>query len=250
MKQTLFIAHRGESIDAPENTLAAINLAWERNADAVEVDVHLTSDKKIAVIHDSSTRRTGRKYIKVSNHSLSELKKINVGILKGSKFASETIPSLEEVLDTVPVNKMLVIEIKSSPQIINELYNVIKKSKVKPEQVKIIGFNLQTMTYLKENFNSHEIFWIRKTGINYINFRKSNFHNIISTSLKFGFSGLDVKYSKLLNRQFVDEVKKAGLKLFVWTVNEPEIAKELVDINVDGITSDNQYYIRKNLGFL
>lgn len=250
MNRTIFIAHRGESIDAPENTLAAINLAWERNADAVEVDVHLTADNKIAVIHDSSTKRTGRKYLKVSNHSFSELKKINVGTLKGSKFADEKIPSLEEVLDTVPVNKMLLVEIKSGLQIINELYDVIKKSKVKPEQVKIIGFNLQTMSYLKENFNSHEIFWIRKTGMNYLNFRKDNYHDIISTSLKYGFNGLDVKYSKLINQQFVDRIKKAGLRLFVWTVNDPQTAKDLVDMGVDGITSDNQYYIRENIRLL
>ncbi len=248
MNRTLIIAHRGESVDAPENTLAAINLAWERSADAVEVDVHLTADNKIAVIHDSSTRRTGGKYLKVKNQSLSELKKIDVGSFKGNRFIGERIPSLEEVLDTVPANKILVIEIKCGPQIISELYNVIKKSKVKPEQIKIIGFNLQTMSYLKENYNSHEVFWLRKMGMNYINIRLNTPGDIILTSLKYGFNGLDVKYSKFINRQFVDDVKRAGLKLFVWTVNNPHTAKGLIDLGVDGITSDNQYYLKENAG--
>ena len=62
----LIIAHRGESYDAPENTLASINLAWKRKADAVEVDVQLTKDKKIVVIHDNSTLRTGGKLKKIS----------------------------------------------------------------------------------------------------------------------------------------------------------------------------------------
>lgn len=54
------IGHRGASHDAPENTLAAIRLAWEQGADAVEVDVHLSRDGQIVVVHDANTRRTGR----------------------------------------------------------------------------------------------------------------------------------------------------------------------------------------------
>lgn len=55
---TILIAHRGSSYEAPENTLGAVNLAWEQNADAVEVDVHLSLDNKVVVIHDSDTYRT------------------------------------------------------------------------------------------------------------------------------------------------------------------------------------------------
>ncbi len=57
MTETKIIAHRGESFDAPENTLAAINLAWERKVKAVEVDIHLTYDNEIVVIHDYNTLR-------------------------------------------------------------------------------------------------------------------------------------------------------------------------------------------------
>ncbi|MCH9029392.1 MAG: glycerophosphodiester phosphodiesterase, partial [Bacteroidetes bacterium] len=60
-KEFLIIAHRGESYDAPENTFASINLAWKRDADGVEIDVKLTKDEKIVLIHDKTTLRTGDK---------------------------------------------------------------------------------------------------------------------------------------------------------------------------------------------
>jgi glycerophosphoryl diester phosphodiesterase len=56
-KSALIIAHRGESFDAPENTMAAINLAWERGAEAVEIDVHLSKDNEVVVFHDVNTKR-------------------------------------------------------------------------------------------------------------------------------------------------------------------------------------------------
>jgi glycerophosphoryl diester phosphodiesterase len=57
MAENIIIAHRGESYDAPENTLAAINLAWKRKVQAVEIDVQLTNDNEIVVIHDKDTLR-------------------------------------------------------------------------------------------------------------------------------------------------------------------------------------------------
>ena len=56
---TLIVAHRGESFIAPENTLVAINLAWQNGAKAVEIDVQITRDKEIVVIHDKNTKRVG-----------------------------------------------------------------------------------------------------------------------------------------------------------------------------------------------
>ena len=75
IRNFIIIAHRGESYDAPENTLASVNLAWERGADAVEVDIRMTKDKKIVVIHDSTTKRTGNKNYKIEECLYNKLKK-------------------------------------------------------------------------------------------------------------------------------------------------------------------------------
>src|SRR5580698_8356847 len=99
------IAHRGSSFEAPENTLAAVNLAWRQRADAVEIDVHLSRDGRLVVIHDSNTRRTTGVNRKVARQTLAELHALDAGRWKGLTWLGEKIPSLEEVLASVPPGK-------------------------------------------------------------------------------------------------------------------------------------------------
>src|SRR4051812_19201695 len=109
------IAHRGASHDAPENTLAAVRLAWAQHADAVEVDVHLTRDWRLAVIHDPDTRRTGDEVCVVADSTLAELQRLDVGQWKDPRFAGERIPTLEDVFGSVPDGKRTFVELKSGP---------------------------------------------------------------------------------------------------------------------------------------
>src|SRR3954466_12398745 len=95
------IGHRGASYDAPENTLSAVNLAWQQGADAVEVDVHLSRDGRVIVIHDDNTRKTAGLKRKVCDQTWSELQKLDAGKWKGANWKGERIPDLEQVLVTV-----------------------------------------------------------------------------------------------------------------------------------------------------
>src|SRR5438128_11840999 len=83
------IAHRGASHDAPENTLAAVQLAWQQHADAVEVDVRISRDGQLVVIHDDNTLRTGKAARKVSDETLAELRSLDVGRWKGRQWSGE-----------------------------------------------------------------------------------------------------------------------------------------------------------------
>ena len=85
MKNYSIIAHRGSSYDAPENTLPAVNLAWSQNSDAVEVDVHLTKDNYLVVIHDNDTERTGGIKKRIRETNLIDLQNIDVGNWKEIK---------------------------------------------------------------------------------------------------------------------------------------------------------------------
>ena len=82
--------------------LASVRRAWEKGADAAEVDVYLTKDNRIVVIHDDSTKRTTGVDLKVRETTSEELRKLDAGGWKGEEFAGEKIPFLEEVLATVP----------------------------------------------------------------------------------------------------------------------------------------------------
>ena len=92
------IGHRGSSKKAPENTLAAVKLAFFENADGVEVDVRLTKDKELVCIHDKDTlRTTGHKRFVFESY-VESLKTLDVGLRKGKRWKGETIPTLSEVL--------------------------------------------------------------------------------------------------------------------------------------------------------
>src|SRR5438477_1876233 len=91
------VAHRGESADAPENTLAAFRLAWERHDDAIELDVHLTADGQLIVCHDPDTRRTTGVKKVIKETPLAELRELDAGRWKGPQWAGEKLPTLDEV---------------------------------------------------------------------------------------------------------------------------------------------------------
>ena len=154
------IAHRGASHDAPENTLAAVNLAWQQNADAVEIDVHLSRDGQLVVIHDENTRKTAGWNKNVSEQTLPELRRLDVGRWKGRQWAGAKIPVLAEVLGALPAGKRLFIEVKSGDAFIPAFADEFARSRAKPEQIVLIGFSLPTMALAKRAFPKSEVCWV------------------------------------------------------------------------------------------
>ncbi|RKY90200.1 MAG: glycerophosphodiester phosphodiesterase, partial [Ignavibacteriae bacterium] len=208
-KKLLIIAHRGESYDAPENTLASINLAWKRDADAVEIDVQLTKDEKIVLTHDKTTLRTGGKYKRITRNNYDELLEIDIGKFKGTKWKNERIPLLDEVIDTIPGNKILFIKIKSDERIIKPLQNLIEQKNINPAQIKFIGFNIITMKVLKQKFPEIETYWIVE-GKNYRT--KENLKETITKCKSAKLDGLNVHARKYLNNDVIHSVRNSGLK--------------------------------------
>ena len=155
-----FVAHRGASFDAPENTVAAASLAWRQRADAVEVDVHLSQDGRLVVIHDPNTRRTTGVNRKVVRQTLGDLRALDAGRWKGVEWLDEKIPTLEEVLASVPPGRRLFIEIKSRANTAAELVKVMARTHCRPAQIIFIGFSWPVMTSLKRKFPQIEVCWL------------------------------------------------------------------------------------------
>ena len=109
----LVIAHRGASMYAPENTLAAFELAIEMGADAIELDTMLTADGIPIVIHDHSLDRTTDGIGSVSSKTVAELKLLDAGSAFDIRFAGERIPTLEEVFSAVGKKIMINVELKN-----------------------------------------------------------------------------------------------------------------------------------------
>lgn len=241
------VAHRGASHDAPENTVAAIRLAWEQGADAAEFDVYLTKDRRIAVIHDKDTRRTAGGVAKVvADSTLDELRSLDVGRWKGEKFAGERVPRLEEMLATVPAGKQAFVEVKCGPEIVPELDRVLRESKLKPEQTPVISFNAAVVAAVKKARPDLPAYWIvslnpKKGG------KPPTAAALIARAKGVHADGLDLSAADALDEAFARAVKAAGLKLYVWTVNDPAVARRMVTVGVDGITTDRPGWLREQL---
>jgi glycerophosphoryl diester phosphodiesterase len=111
----VIVAHRGASRAAPENTLAAFGQALREGAQAIELDVHLTRDGEVVVIHDHRLERTTDGRGRVSGHTLRELKRLSAGSWFHRRYSSERIPTLEEVLELAGERACVNIEIKAAP---------------------------------------------------------------------------------------------------------------------------------------
>ena len=112
-RRVLVVAHRGASREAPENTLAAFRRAIEAGADAVELDVRLTADGNLAVIHDASVRRTTGARGRVAGITVDDLETLDAGGWFGKAFAGERIPLLEEVVEAASGRAGLFVEVKN-----------------------------------------------------------------------------------------------------------------------------------------
>jgi glycerophosphoryl diester phosphodiesterase len=241
------IAHRGASHDAPENTLAAVNLGWQQGADAVEVDVQFSKDGRLVVIHDADTRKTAGARGRIAERTLAELRALDVGRWEHPKWAGERIPTLEEVLATVPDGKRLFVEIKCGPDGLREFVSVFKRSGRKPEQVVLIGFDRSTMAAFKRALGRLEVCWVVKFRRTWRGVWSPTVNTLIRHATESGLDGLDLGAQGPLDSTFAKKVHAAGLKLYVWTVDSPARARQLRSAGVDGLTTNRPGWLRARL---
>jgi len=241
------IAHRGASFDAPENTLASMKLAWEQKADAVELDLWLSRDGEIIVFHDSDTKRFEQPARKIPSLTWRETQVLDVGNWKSPRFKGERIPTLESILATIPPGKRAVLEIKCGPEIVPELERVIRTSGRTPEQLAIISFNFDTLVESKKIFPAVPHLFLHDYKQDTTTGRFPELKSLIARTRAAQLDGLNLQFRWPITKEFVSEVKAAGLKMFVWTVNDPAVAKGLVDAGVDGITTDRPQWLREQL---
>ena len=242
------IAHRGASYDAPENTLPAVRLAWELGADAVEIDIHQTGDGRIVAIHDSDTLRvTGREGV-VAALNFDRLRALDAGAWKGPQWVGTTIPTLGEVLDTVPEHKTLVVEIKCASTVLNELERVLDASG-KRSQVMLIAFDYATIRQAKRRMPDLPCYWLYGfSGPEAERYGVTTMDRLIELAQSAGLDGLDVHHEGSWVPELVRSLHALGKKLYVYTVNSERASRRLRDLGVDGITTDRPAFLRRAIG--
>jgi glycerophosphoryl diester phosphodiesterase len=252
LTQTAFavewVAHRGASHDAPDNTLAAFRLAWQKNADAIEGDFHLTKDKKIVCLHDRNTKRIAGVALSVADSTLAELRTLDVGSRKGPQFSKERIPTLGEVLATVPAGKKVLIEVKCGPEIVPYLKKELADAKFPTDQTVVIAFNSQVISAVKKEIPQVKALWLTGYKKHKITQKWSpTLAEILTTLKSINADGLDSHAHPLVDADFVKAFRKAGYEFHVWTVNTPDNARRMMDLGVDSITTNRPEFLRQEL---
>jgi glycerophosphoryl diester phosphodiesterase len=243
-----WIAHRGESADAPENTLAAFRLAYERGVPTVELDVHLTKDNRLAVIHDGTTKRTAGIDRSIKNLRFDELHDLDVGRWKATKWSGEKIPTLEESLALIPSNSRCFIEVKVGPEAVPALVKAVEQCGKSPSQLCVISFKAETIAEAKRRLPQLQAYYLA-------DFKRDKetekwqptARELIAKAKVIQADGLNLSYKGPIDAEFVGQVKNAGLQLYVWTVDDLEEAKKFERLGVDGITSNKAAWMRQKL---
>gem|GEM_PF-176629 len=249
-RNVAIIAHRGGSYDAPENTLASFRLGYEHGADGDELDIHLTKDNQVVVMHDYDTERVGGSKKKIADSTLAELQQFNIGAW--GKWTNhpfnEKIPTLAQALATVPAGKKMFIEIKTGPEIIPALEKVLAETKLTPEQTIIITFNYDSAIAAKKTFPNRKTYWLVGYAKDKTTGKFPELAETIQKANAAHVDGLDLNFNWPLTKETVGQIKAAGLECHVWTVDEPDKAREMVEAGVDSITTNRPKFLREQLG--
>jgi glycerophosphoryl diester phosphodiesterase len=239
MNRPIIFGHRGACAHAPENTLASFRLAVEEGADFIELDAKLSKDNQVMVIHDPTVDRTTNGKGKVNELSLTELKTLDAGSHFDTKFASEKIPTLDEVFKAVGqkiyVNVELTNYSSKNDNLIALVAEVVKANQMEERVI--------FSSFLPKNLvNIHRLVPQAPTAILCL----SGLYGLLSRSfLMLGTSPAMVHpYLMDTTAALVKREHRRGRRVHVWTVNEKSDIDHMIEIGVDGIFTDNPKFAK------
>lgn len=243
------IAHRGASGQAPENTLSAFEKAIEIGVDMVELDVHLTKDGKVVVIHDEKLDRTTNMTGEIKEMTWDEMKDADAGSWYGEQFKGEKLPTLDDALKQINGRTKVLIEIKNGgdyyPGIEEKTWEVIQANNAQSWCI-IQSFSQFAVEHFTELNTGLPVY---KLVVG--NLPLGAFHG--DTKLRFGsimkytdFKGVNPN-RKFVRKRIIKKLHARGQEIFVWTVNQEEDMKKLVEMGVDGIITNYPDRLRRVL---
>lgn len=233
-RKVLNIAHRGASAYTPENTLPAFEQALELGADMIELDLHISKDRELVVIHDATLERTTNGRGRVREKDLFQLKALDAGSWFSPFFSRTRIPTLKEVLELAKGKVQLDIEVKGWG-IEERGVNLIRDYSLL-DQVLMTSFDHKALLRIKEIEPSI------KTGA--LLARRPRDMADIAQRVKTDI--LCIEHS-IIREGDIEACHKKGISLYLWTVNDPRRMEYLIDLGVDGIITDYPDVLRKIL---
>jgi glycerophosphoryl diester phosphodiesterase len=228
----LVIGHRGASSEAPENTLAAFGLAAEQRADGIELDVRLSADGDVVVIHDDSVERTTSGRGQVRSLSTAELQALDAGMEQG-------IPTLDDVFLAFGPSLLYNVELKdfglSDGGLAIAVADRIAAYHLE-NHVVVSSFNPLAVRRARKNLS-------RTTMVGILWWKRPRWLRHLGVQAE-----ADHPYFPLVDEEYMDWAREKGYRVHVWTVDEPAEARRLAELGVHGIITNKPALIREALG--
>ena len=233
------ISHRGAAGLEPENTIRSLKKAISLNVDKIEIDVHLSKDGKLVVMHDRSVDRTTNGNGNIKDLESDYIKKLYVQNNFDLESKDLKVPFLSEVFDIIKgVDITLLIEVKNPkiyPGIDLKLLDLIEKYNVE-SQVEIFSFDNKFVENLK---NSRPDLFVGQFKISPFNSGKLD--NVNAVGIYY--------HSLLIRKSYLEELHKKNIKVYVWSVNSQSAMQKMIDLKVDGIITDRPDVLKTTMGY-
>ena len=219
----LVIGHRGARGHLAENTLPSIAKAIELGVDGIEIDIFKCASGELVVFHDQTLEKLTNSKGYIEQLTLDSIRKIDV--LNGF-----TIPTLEEVLDLINGRVFLNIELKGTQTAL--LTNEIILSYFERKE-----WDLSKILISSFNWEELEVFYSVNSEVSIAILTEDDPLDAIPIAKQLNAVAINPEYLSL-NTGNIDKIKKEGLKIFTWTVNDPQEIKDVITLGVDGIITD------------
>ena len=227
------IAHRGDKIHAPENTLAAFNLAAENGADAIEFDLKLTADGRVVVLHDQTVNRNTNGTGRIYQLSYAVVRDLDAGAWFSGKFRGERIPTLDEVFESVDKRMYFNVELANyatpGDGLVNKVVDIVKTHNLQ-NRILFSSFYARNLRITRLLMPEVPSGLLCKRGIRGAWGRTFTWRG--------DYFALHLHLDDV-NPRLVHKVQASGKRVHVWTVNQEADLKGMIDLGVDAIITDD-----------
>lgn len=245
IRHPFYFAHRGASVHAPENTMAAFELALKQGAPAIEFDVKLTADRQVIIHHDQTLDRTTNGSGSITKQPLAALRELDAGSKFSADFRGEKIPTLDEVFDSLGGKLFMNVELTNyaSPfdGLVDEVVRLVRKHGLEG-QVLFSSFfptNLTRARRLLPSVPRGQLFLPGGSGW--------------WQRVAAGFMSLQAEhlFKEDVSAAVVHRAHAKNRLVYTWTVNDPAEMKSLRAVGVDAIFTDdpllaNEHFLEQN----
>lgn len=256
IERPLIMAHRGDPTSAPENTLLAMEKAVEVGADVLETDVRLTSDNRLVLFHDETLDRTTNRAGRVQDYTLSQLREIDLGWTftpdEGETYPfrgqGHTIVTLEEALDRFE-NIWMNLDIKNTEPIAPERVAEVLEAQDRLDSVTIGSFHSEQLEHFRTLAPSVVTSAHPGEVKRFVIGLKTRLLPLLVRDPAYRAFQVPLHRGniEIVNERFMQEAHKREIDVHVWTINDRNTMEWLIDIDVDGIFTDNPMLLKQLL---